>query len=313
MALGGKGRSLLRGLVILDFLLERRSITVAEIISELRIARATAFALVRGLEQHGYLERDAENPHGYTFGRQLYRLGAAYESGSRLLEQGRVVLSRLAREIGEMVQLSVLDREMNLVVWREQGENRIRMMFRVGTRTPINWSASGTLLVSDLSDEELHIRLAGRIPASPTGLAPTRMDAVIREIRRSRRLGYALKVGHAHQHIVTIAAPVLDRSGRCVAAITVAAYEPTVTLARRRLLIACVRQGAKELAGRLENPPSRPRILTDSVSLTPSTPPRDPPGRGKGRPHNPDHGRRSATASRTRRGPRSGEQRLADA
>jgi DNA-binding IclR family transcriptional regulator len=252
MAICTKNKNLIRGLEILELLLDESSISAAQVTKSLGIPRSTAFSLMGHLFDRGYLERDARHPHRYTFGRQLHRLGAGYQSGSRLLTEGQPILTKLASEIGATVQLSVLDQDMNLVLLREHGNNRIRMIFRVGVRSPINWSASGTLLVSHLSDSELRARLEGKIPPSPTGLAPTDVADVIAEVRQFRRRGYALKICHAHQHLVTVAAPVIDRLGNCIAAITALCYEFNFTPRYRPMLIQGVKQAALDLGGRLQ-------------------------------------------------------------
>jgi IclR family transcriptional regulator, KDG regulon repressor len=244
-------RSLARGLDVLELALARREpITISDIIKALHLPRTSAYDIVALLVQRGYLAAAAED-RGYTLGRQLYHLGLGRERASILLREARPVVAALRDEVGEIVQLSILDHDANLVVLREEGHGRINIVFPVGMRTPINWSASGCLLISDLGDADLRERLRATIRPSPTGRAPVEIADVIDEIRRFRAAGHAIKRSHVHEHVVMIAAPVLDGAGRCAAAITIVAYEVGLNERRMRVLVAAAKRSAAELTARL--------------------------------------------------------------
>jgi IclR family KDG regulon transcriptional repressor len=244
-------RGLARGLDVLELVLERReAVTVGDIIKALRLPRTSAYDIVALLARRGYLAAAAED-RGYTLGRQLYRLGLGHERASILLREARPVVAALRDEIGEIVQLSILDHDANLVVLREEGHGRINIVFPVGMRTPINWSASGCLLISDLGDADLRERLRATIRPSLTGRAPVEIAKVIGEIRRFRAAGHAIKRSHVHEHVVMVAAPVLDGTGRCAAAITIVAYEVGLNERRMRALVAAAKRSAAELTARL--------------------------------------------------------------
>jgi DNA-binding IclR family transcriptional regulator len=248
---GQKVKSLIRGLDVLDFILDReRPVTAKQIIEHLRIPRATAFAIVRALQRRGYLWRNA-SAHSYEIGWQLFRLGLAHEVGSDLWREARQALAQLAVEADETVQLSVLDRDKNLVVLREGRSTKVKFMFGLGVRTPINWSASGCLLVSDYSDTELRSRLSGELPPSPTGRAPTAIEPLIDDVRRFRAQGYAIKLGHVHEDVGMIAAPVFGPDGHLEAAITIVAHHYGVAERRRQQLLAKARRTADDLSHRL--------------------------------------------------------------
>jgi DNA-binding IclR family transcriptional regulator len=248
-AAGERVRSLGRGLDVLELAFDRRDpLTVKDITRALRVPRSSAYDIVTLLARRGYLTADG---CGFALGRQLHRLGLGHESRSVLLRDARPVIAALRDETGEIVQLSVLDHDANLVVLREEGHGRINIVFPVGTHAPVNWSASGCLLVSDLSDDELRNRLPGTLKPSPTGRAPTAIDEVIRDIRRFRAQGHAVKRGHVHAHVTMVAVPVIDSAGRCAAAITVVAYEVGLTERRVQALTRAARQAALALSRRL--------------------------------------------------------------
>jgi len=249
---GEKVRSLTRGLEFMELIARRGApVSVTDIMIQMRIPRTSAYEIVRTLKRRGYLARD-EAAGTYSLGRQVYELGLAYQAESQLLREGALAARTLRDEVGETVQLSVLDEQgENLVLLREEGGSGVRIAARIGNRTPVNWSASGCLLVSDWSDEELRRKIGPTIRPSPTGRAPTDMEAVIRDVRRFREQGFAVKLGHMHDHVAMIAAPVIDSRGRCLAALTVAAYELGLTQKRKAFLIESVKRAVGDLSMRL--------------------------------------------------------------
>jgi DNA-binding IclR family transcriptional regulator len=223
---------------------------VAEIARTLSIPRSTAYGIVKLLCNARYLERFSDGSKLFL-GSKLLELGTAYRSKIDLLKAGAPIVQELRDATGETVQLSILDGEMLLVLMKEEGRHPVRIISRVGSRVPVNWAAGGRLIVSDLKDAELRHLLRQSVRASPTGKASLDIEALIRQVRKARQQGYCTELGEANEHAGCIAAPVIDASGRCVAAISIAAPEQRLKQINRVRLIAAVREAAQRLSQRL--------------------------------------------------------------
>jgi IclR family transcriptional regulator, KDG regulon repressor len=244
------GRSARRVLAIFELMLQRgEPVTVAEVVRALRIPKSTAYELVRTLTAAGYLERNGTAT--YFLGRKLFELGMAYRSQMDLLKEGGKVVEELRDETGETVQLSVLENNVMLVLVKEESSKPIRIISRVGSRVPVNWAAAGRLLVSDLSASELKPLLQRIAKPSPTGRAPTDPDELVRQIKRFRTQGFGFELNEANEHAGCVAAPVIDGSGRCIAAISIVAPEHRLGKQNREELISKVREAAARLSSRL--------------------------------------------------------------
>jgi DNA-binding IclR family transcriptional regulator len=161
------------------------------------------------------------------------------------------VVEELRDLTGETVQLSILENDTMVVVMKEDGIMPIRIYSRVGSRVPVNWAAAGRLLVSDLPDEELSGLLGREARQSPTGNAVTDVAALVEQIRRFRRQGYAVETNEVNEHAGCVAAPVVDGSGRCVAAVSIVAPEQRLGPENQQRLIEAARQAARRLSSRL--------------------------------------------------------------
>lgn len=247
-------RSVRRALDIFSFMLEKgEPVTVGAMIDSLRIPKSTAYELVRTLTESGYVEPSGRNG-GLFLGRKLFELGMAYRSQVDLLKDGSQIAEELRDETGETVQLSVLDGDLMHVLMKEEGSRPIRIISRIGSRVPVNWAAAGRLLVSDLDDATLHDLLSRTSQQSPSGKATMDTEKLIQQIRRFRKQGYATEVNETNEHAGCVAAPIIDGSGRCIAALSVVAPEQRLAKANRDVLIAAVTAAAAKLSRRLGGP-----------------------------------------------------------
>jgi DNA-binding IclR family transcriptional regulator len=247
----GGSRSVRRALEIFEFLLQLDApTTIGEIVSALSIPKSTAYELVRTLSDSGYLE-PSRRGGGIFLGRKLFELGMAYRAQVDLLRDGSQIVEELRNDCGETVQLSVLENDMMLVLLKEEGSHPVRIISRVGSRVPVNWAASGRLLVSDLDNDELISLLSKSVRQSPTGRATVEIDKFIQQVRKARKQGYFSELNETNEHAGCVAAPVIDGSGKCVAAISIVAPEHRLTKANREALTKKARDAAADLSKRL--------------------------------------------------------------
>jgi IclR family transcriptional regulator, KDG regulon repressor len=246
-------RSLRRAAAILNLLLDTdEPLPVSVLTARLGIPKSTAYEIVRTMAELNLLEANSE---GTVFlGRKLFELGMAYKSHIDLMKEGSRVVEELRDETGETIQMSVLENDMMLVLLKEEGSMPVRIISRIGSRVPVNWAAAGRLLVSDLDDEALRAALARSISQSPTGRAAVDIDELIAQIRAARAQGYATELGEVNEHAGCVAAPVIDASGRCIAAISAAAPEQRLRGENRQRLIEAVTAAARALSKRLGAP-----------------------------------------------------------
>ncbi len=246
----GGSRSVRRALEIFEHMLQLGTpTTIGAMVAALRIPKSTAYELVRTLTDSGYLEPARRG--GVFLGRKLFELGMAYRAQVDLLRDGSQIVEELRNACGETVQLSVLENDMMLVLLKEEGSHPVRIISRVGSRVPVNWAASGRLLVSDMDDRALTALLGKSVRQSPSGRAPTDVAKLIQQVRKFRKQGYATELNETNEHAGCVAAPVIDGSGKCIAAISIVAPEHRLTKANREGLIRKAREAAAMLSQRL--------------------------------------------------------------
>lgn len=203
--------------------LERRSdgSNIRELTQDLGQPRTTVYRILNTLQHHNMVRRDEDG--FYYLGDRLLRLASHVTGGGGQVDiaaLGQPVLDKLADEIGESCKLSVLDDQGLLVIAVSQGRREYALAVTPGQRMPVHVGAAGKLLLAHLNEDELQKRFAKPLVAlTPKSITDPRR--LRRELSRIRKQGWAQDAGEHMLSIQAVSAPVFDRSGKMIAAISV--------------------------------------------------------------------------------------------
>ncbi|MEV4421738.1 IclR family transcriptional regulator [Patulibacter sp. NPDC049589] len=184
-------RSAARVLAVLGrFATVQDDLGVSEIAHDTGLGISTTHRLLRTLVDAGYVVQD-ERSERYRLGPAIVALAQSHYDRSGL-EQVRRILGRLAGEVGESVTLLV--RDGNEAVQRMQANDTsqaLRFRSPDGTRTPINVSAVGKVVVAqEMMSAGLLESIEPFVSATPRSIVDR--DALRVELREIRRRGWAL-------------------------------------------------------------------------------------------------------------------------
>jgi IclR family transcriptional regulator, pca regulon regulatory protein len=225
-AMGGLAKGIA---VIRAFTREHPAPTLSDIARRAAIPAATARRCLLTLEDLGYVTR-----HGRSFllRPKVLELGAAYLDSMDIEHLTKNHLEDLARRTGDSAAMSVLDGADVVYVARASVRTLLRLEAHVGSRFPAHATSMGRVLLAGLTAERLqHYFDTARLEAltDRTVCDPAQLRALIDECRRS---GYAAVADELAYGVVALAVPVLDHSGRVVAAINTSSHSGKTTRAR---------------------------------------------------------------------------------
>ncbi len=190
-------------------------VSIGDLARALSAPRSTLYGLVRILTDAGLLE--SVGPRGEVFfGKSLYFYGMDFLRQHDVLGRARAEVDRLARETGETVQLCVLHERKYSVAYMSAGRRPFRISSEIGVQIPLPWTASGRLLLSDLSADEIRAFVPAEDLHPPRG-APMTIDAFIDSVTEARRQGFCVTSGLVDPFTHCIAGPIHDRLGRVAA------------------------------------------------------------------------------------------------
>ncbi|MCW2835034.1 MAG: putative IclR-family transcriptional regulator [Nocardioides sp.] len=229
-------QSLARGLqVIKVFGPHRAEMSLSDVAREGGLTRAAARRYLLTLVDLGYMRTDGRL---FRLAPRILELGYAYLSSLSLPRVAGPHLEWLVRETGESSSMSVLDSSEIVYVARVPTTRIMTVAISVGTRFPAHATSMGLVLLAGLERDQLDPYLAGiDLSTAPEGAAATLEDlhAALKQVRNQ---GFSLVDQEIEQGLRALAAPVHDRQGRVIAAISVSAHVSRLSKdkARRQFL-----------------------------------------------------------------------------
>lgn len=206
---------------------------------------STTYLIIDELVERDLLLRRGEGQ--VWLGPRLYLLGLAYARSLDFLAEASHEMHELCRAVGETVQICGRDRDHMVVLAMADGPGHFRVMSEVGTRVPLNWTASGRLLVGHLPDAERVAIFRHSAKASPTERAETNPKILADLSRKAFDERLSVQISETDFLVSCVASPIVDTTGACAATISIVLPEHKVEA--RRVFYA---KTVKEASARIE-------------------------------------------------------------
>ncbi|MBD0841204.1 MULTISPECIES: IclR family transcriptional regulator [unclassified Streptomyces] len=239
-----------RAISVMEILAQRGEAGVSEVAGEIEVHKSTAFRLLGALEARGLVEQAGERGK-YRLGFGIVRLAGAVTGRIDITQQGRPVCERLAEEIGETVNIAVMQEHYAINLYQVRGPGAITAHNWVGQLTPLHATSSGKILLAHLPATERATVLsdAGMKKVTPrTITAKTKLE---KNLAEARERGYAFTLEEFELGLHAMAAPVRDRDGEVVAALSASGPSYRFTEERLHELAPVLTKGAQEISHRL--------------------------------------------------------------
>jgi DNA-binding IclR family transcriptional regulator len=149
----------------------------------------------------------------------------------------RSVSADLLTRHDETVCLAVLDGEESVYVAMEETSQPVRLVTRIGSRTPAFASASGRAILADRSPAVVAAQYAGRTLVTPTGRRLRGAEELVEILSGVRERGYAENDEETAIGLYTASVPIRGANGAAVAALTVCVPTSRLTPERRERII----------------------------------------------------------------------------
>lgn len=236
--------------VLSAFSYEEPVLGVSELARRLGIGKSTVHRILATLAADGFVERTPDDR--YRLSIKLYELGQQVAASNELRERAHPVLEQLRNESGETAHLAVLAGTDVVYLDRLESPHMLHLMTRIGRRRAAHATSSGKCLLAFGPPAAVSTVIAGGLPrlGPRTITSPTLLRRALAEVRAR---GYAVSVEESAPGVVSVAAPIFDVTGACVAAMSVAgpiSRMPPESLERfaRLVLSATSRSGARRVS-----------------------------------------------------------------
>ncbi len=223
-----------RTLELLEFICTspKKEFTVSELSRAFQTDKASIYRMLRVLTERGYLRQD-KKAGSYMLGLKLLELGAQTTEKIGLLDIVLPFMERLSLEIQETINLGVMNETKVVYIHKIESPHFLRTDLRVGTTVPSYSTGLGKAMLAFYSRRDLEEMFKAEELVLHTNKTICNMGSLIKELEQIKEKGYAVDNEEYLPGIVCIAAPLLDRHNKAIAAISVAG--PIVRLENKQI------------------------------------------------------------------------------
>jgi IclR family acetate operon transcriptional repressor len=196
-------------------------ITLTDLAQELAVSKSSAFALLHTLIARGFAaDSGSRLNRRYRLGMALAKLGDAAAAQAPLVDVATPILRSVTYATGLTTRLVVPDGPFAVVIARVDAPGSVRFASHLGKREYPHCTSAGKALLASLApDRARQLAVEAGMPAR-TPRTITDADALLRDLALAAVRGYTIDDEEDAEGVFCVGAPVHDRNGNCVAAIS---------------------------------------------------------------------------------------------
>lgn len=213
-------KSAIRTLDVIEYIVHcPKAPTFRGIREALDIPKSSLSYLLQDLINRDYIYTDPDMKVYYP-GIKLIQLGAACINNTDISREIALGVKRLSNEVSATSHAAILDGRHAVYIAKCQNSADLSAVTNIGFRIPAHTTGVGKVLLASLSPEEWEMRLQNVELERYTENTIISYDALVTELNEVARKGYAIDNQEILPGGVCIAAPIQDKMGRVIAAIS---------------------------------------------------------------------------------------------
>ncbi|MDI3258034.1 MAG: IclR family transcriptional regulator [Kyrpidia sp.] len=218
MAEGQRGtvRAVERALdILLCFSSTEMELGLSDIAKRVGLHKSTVHRLLASLESRGFIRRNPQTDK-YRLGWSILELVSNIHQSGDLSTLVLPEMTRLRDLLDETISLYIRSGTERIRIQAVESHQPVRRVANIGQRLPLYVGASGKVLLAWSPPELVAETLSDpRIPESFD------QEEFVRQLEQVRACGYAVSIEERETGAAAVAAPVFDREGQLVAALSV--------------------------------------------------------------------------------------------
>lgn len=238
-------QSVARAIAILRCFEGTGELGLTEISRLVGLHKSTAAGIINTLKAERFLEQNAQSGK-FRLGMDLFFLAAGAKP--ELSEICEPFLNRLLDQTGETVNFAVRDGRHVVYVEKKESPHSMRICTSVGQRMPLYCTGIGKAILAHLDTEEARELLGKTELKKITGHTITDIDELLRQCEVIRREGVAWDMEEWEYGLVCVAAPIFDKRGAAIGAVSVSGPSMRMEEKTRRRIAAEVRKISIEIS-----------------------------------------------------------------
>jgi DNA-binding IclR family transcriptional regulator len=210
-----------KALQVLMMLSERGKVTLKEVYVGLGISKAQAFRYLQTLCASSFAEYDSDTGF-YHLGIRSWELGQSSTRYAKLLELAQPFMQDLRDRFNETVNLGTLSGSKVIYLGMVESSHSLRMHATIGSFDPIYATSLGKAMLAFYPEDTWAAHVPGKLEPR-THRTITNRETLWKELRTTKERGYSLDEGENEIGACCVGAPLFDRHGNVVAAVSLSA------------------------------------------------------------------------------------------
>ncbi len=208
---------------------ESRPMGVTEISKKLNINKSTVHATLNTLIGKGYFEQDAEGGK-YKLGIAFTFIANASLNGIDFRSKAKPIIKRLSKQINETVHMVIMRQGNVVYIEKQESIQSNRIHTEIGKTQPSHCTGVGKAMLAWMDHEERKQIIKDH--GLPKFTVKTIIDeeTLYNHLEDIRKNGYAIDDEENEEGLRCVAAPIMDHSGKVIAAISIAGPTTRMTL-----------------------------------------------------------------------------------
>ena len=240
-----------RGLSVLELLGKHpNGLIASEIADSLEIPRNSMGRILATFVDRGYLSLD-DKSKAFKLTRKLLSIGSSIVCELNLVEVALDAMRELRDSVSGTVLLSTLVDGQGVNLEQMLARQSVRLSIEPGSRFDLHCTAPGKLHLGYLPVNERKRLLASLKLKRYTATTIVSKEELMKEVEESVRRGYAVDRSEGIYGSHCVSAPIFDRNGICVAALTVTGFVESLPEEDFPLLAEIIKAHALKISKRL--------------------------------------------------------------
>jgi IclR family acetate operon transcriptional repressor len=219
---------------------DRPDLGVTDIANDLGLSKAAVHRLLSSLRTRNLVSLDP-NTRRYSLGASALMLGLSALHGLDVRRLASAELPAISRDTSETATLSIRSNDVRIYVEQVTPPREVIMSVSIGRAYPLHAGSSSKAFLAFMEPQEIEHFLSQSLPKL-TDDTVTDRRVLAKELRQIAARGWAQSINDRQAGAASVAAPVLDHSGRPVAVLSVCGpaerFAPEAAACAERLLVS---------------------------------------------------------------------------
>lgn len=202
--------------------------TLDDLCEKLDLPKTSAYDIVTTLAEMGMVNVTRGQKQKFTIGLMAYRIGVNYTNNLDFIGIIEPVLKAFSKEVGKTVFFGIPSDHHVVYICKFEPENPIITTATVGSKNPMYCTSLGKVILA-YSGEEAREQMINRLKFTQfTERTIRNRGQLLEELKKVRERGYAFDAREMEEHMQCVGAPVFDRDGNVLGAISISSlYKPS--------------------------------------------------------------------------------------